>query len=390
MDFKIIEEHNLARLREKKSAGAICSVHVNGEKVYENYFGYSDIEARKPMQADSIFRLASMSKPVTGIAVMQLVEQGKIGLFDDISKFIPELKDFVVGKFDENRKIVPAAKARRGINIFQLLNHCSGLGQAEIGYSYMDTNPRKYFPQPGEVLSDVAPRYGDYLLDCNPGEAFGYGAHIPYDLLGRVVEIASGMNFNDYIQKNICAPLGMTDTTYHLSAEQRKRVVKMYYAPGIDGKDGELFRSGPADNSNFGNYPESYEGGSCCLMGTCRDYEKIAEMFAQGGTLNGNRILSEDTVRLMSTPLTHPTTLCYNIGQVWGLSMRVVNTTDPNGPLFPGTFGWSGAYGTHFIISPAQHLSAVYFSNLSNAGGSGAPASLEFEADVTNVLRKNL
>lgn len=390
MDFSRIEEHNLALIRENKSAGAVCSVHLDGEKVYENCFGYADIEAKKPMRPDSVFRLASMTKPVTGIAVMQLVEKGKIGLFDDVSKYVPELRDFRIGRKDADGKVVFCEKARRGFTVFQLLSHCSGFGQGEIGFFYMDTDPKKYQPQPGETLADVLPRFSDYPLDSQPGEETGYGAHVAFDLLGRIVEIASDMTLHDYVQKNICAPLGLTDTTFHMNDEQRKRLVTMYYAPGIDGKEGTLVPDGIPDTENFHGYPESYEAGSCCLVGTARDYARIAEMFAQGGTLDGARILSEDTVRLMSTPLTHPTTRGYNIGQVWGLSMRVINTTDPAFPLFTGTFGWSGAYGTHFIVSPAQHLSAVYFANLSNACGSGAPASIQFETDVSSIVREYL
>lgn len=388
-NFDIIDKHNEARIAEGKNVGATCIINVGGKKVYEKCYGLADIPNNKPITPDNLFRLASMSKPITGIAVMQLVEQGKIGLFDDISKYIPELHDFNLGIYDEKTgNVTIGEKARRGINVFQLLNHCSGLGQAMVGFTYMDKFPKKYRPQSGETLADVTPRYHDYPLDCNPGDAFGYGAHIPFDLLGRIVEVASDMKFSDYLKKYITDPLGMTDTTFHMTDEQRSRLVKLYYAPHLDGKDGDI--SEDPMTTNFGGYPESYEGGSCALIGSARDYSKIAEMFLNYGTLDGVKILNEDTVRLMSTPLIRPTMPGYNHNELWGLSMRVVTSLDPNYPLLPGTFGWSGAYGTHFIVCPSHNFTAVYFANLSNAGGSGAPASLEFEKDVTKVIRESV
>lgn len=382
-DFSGIRKHSEGRIASKLLVGCGNSVKINGETVWEDYDGFASAESKKPITADSIYRLCSMSKPITGVAVMQLVEQRKIDLFDSIAKFVPTLTGFGVGAFGENGEFVKVADAERDITVFDLLTHTSGLAQADFGFQMSDkVIMREYFKQ-GAKLADVVPHFNKVLLDSQPGAAMGYGAILAYDLLGYIVEVVSGMPYGEYLKKNLTGPLGMVDTTFHPTAEQMDRVVDLYEA------NGETWKLEPRSTTeSMYGIPQSYEAGSAGLFGTLRDYQTFAEMLLNFGTYKGVKILDANLVRLMSTPLNRPDTVGYNIGQVWGLSMRVINNPDPNMVPPAGTFGWSGAYGTHFIVCPRCNLSAVYCTNLTNAGGSGAYTAFEFEQDIFGALKK--
>lgn len=381
LDFSAIAAHNEERIKNKILVGCVTEVRIGGETVWESVHGMADIENGRKMHKDAIFRLASMSKPITGAAVMQLVESGKIGLYDDISKYIPVLKDFWIGGKDENGDLIRAAKASRGITVFDLLTHSSGLAQDVLGFDQFGDPATGIHPKAGDTLATAIPRLKDILLDCEPGSAMGYGAISAFDTLGYIVECVSGMTYGEYLQKNIFDPLGMRDTTFHPTPEQLKRLVKIYTADGT-------VTPGPDVRENMITLPESYEGGSSCLLGTLPDYVRFAECLKNEGTLDGVRILKPETVLAMRTAQTAPHVRGYNPHQVWGLSMRVVTSEDPNSVLPKGTYGWSGAYGTHFIICPKYDLTAVYCSNLLNGGGSGAPTAFELEEDIMRELKK--
>lgn len=173
-DFSAIKAHSEERIRNKILVGCVTEVNINGETVWSSVHGMADISEQKKMSRDAIFRLASMSKPITGAAVMQLVEKGRLGLYDDISKYIPQLKNFGIAGQNEQGEIIRIADASRGITLFDLLNHSSGLAQDTLGFYQYDT--MNFRPQKGEKLSDVIPKYKDILLDCDPGTAMGYGS----------------------------------------------------------------------------------------------------------------------------------------------------------------------------------------------------------------------
>lgn len=380
-DFTAVRKHSLDRIAKHLLAGQGALIKIGGETVWEDYTGFSSIENNVPVTADSIFRLASMTKPVTAVCIMQLFERGKVGLLDDVSKYVPELKEFHVAKLADDGTIIDGGKAHRGITIFDILTHTSGLAQGDLGYRQ---SGEFFFPKyyvRGAGISDVMPHVGELLLDSEPGAAMGYGAHVPFDLLGYIVELASGIPFGDYVRENVTGPLGMRDTTFHLSPDQKKRLVGMYEAGEPEAK--LVF---PDVFDGMIGIPESLEIGSAGLFGTVPDYSRFAEMLLGLGTLDGVRILNETSVRLMSTPLVRPGTIGYNTEQVWGLSMRVINSPSGQGPLPSGTFGWSGAYGTHFVVCPEKDLTAVYFINLINAGTVGGGTAVEFEADVFGAL----
>ncbi len=380
MDFSAITKHQEERIANKKLVGSVAKINIDGKTVWNSAHGFSDMGAKKKMSTNSLFRLASMTKPIAGTAAMQLVESGKLGLHDDISKYIPELKDFCLGAKDENGKIINIGKATRGIEVFHLLTHTSGLAQDAIGYEQFDApdiHPRK-----GDTLATAVPRYKNILLDNEPGSAMGYGAIAPFDVLSRIVEIVSDMTFEDYIKKNITDPLGLNDITFHPTAEQLSRLVRIYEI------EENNIKEIPDVRENMLTLPETLASGAACLLGTVDDYMIFAECLLNDGELNGTRILKPETVKMMRTPQITPEVRGFNQEQVWGLSMRVVTDRRPEAVLPYGTYGWSGAYGTHFIICPELKLCAVYATNLTNAGGSGAPTAFEFEKDIMDVIRK--
>lgn len=382
-DFSDIRKHSEGRIASKVLVGCGNSININGETVWEDYDGYASLESKKPIKADSIYRLCSMSKPITGVAVMQLVQQRKIDLFDSIAKYVPELTGFGIGALDKDGNFVRVAEAERDITIFDLLTHTSGLAQAEFGFAMSGKVIQEKYFKPGMTLKDVVPKFIDILLDSQPGAAMGYGAIMAFDLLGYIVEVVSGMSYGEYLKKYITGPLGMADTTFHPTAEQMDRVVDLYEATG------EAINLYPhSTTESMLGIPQSYEAGSAGLFGSLPDYRIFAEMLLNFGEYKGVRILDPNIVRFMSTPLNRPDTIGYNIGQVWGLSMRVINNPDPNMIPPAGTFGWSGAYGTHFIVCPRCNLSAVYCTNLTNAGGSGAYTAFEFEQDIFKALKE--
>ena len=183
-DFSEIRKHSEGRIASKVLVGCGNSVKINGETAWENYFGYSSLESKKPVKADSIYRLCSMSKPITGVAVMQLVQQKKVDLFDSVARFVPELTGFGIGALDKDGNFVRVADAERDITVFDLLTHTSGLAQADFGFQMSGkVIQEKYFKQ-GATLKDVVPKFINILLDCQPGAAMGYGAIMAYDLLG--------------------------------------------------------------------------------------------------------------------------------------------------------------------------------------------------------------
>ena len=378
MDFSIIKKHQEERIEKKVLVGSVIKINIDGKTVWNSAHGWADLESDKKMSTDAIFRLASMSKPITGVAVMQLVESGKIGLHDDISKYIPELKDFSIGVRDKDGKIINGGKATKGIQVFHLLTHSSGLAQADIGFEQFELPG--IHPVENDTLETIVPRYKNILLDCDPGTAMGYGAIAPFDVLSRIVEVVSGMTFSEYLKKNIFEPLGLKDITFHPTEEQRSRLLSIYNADGTITKH-------PATTQNMIGLPETQESGAACLLGSMDDYMVFAECLLNDGELNGVRLLKPETVKMMRTAQITPDVLGYNEECVWGLSVRVITDKRPESVLPYGTYGWSGAYGTHFIVCPELKLVAVYGSNLTNAGGSGAPTAFELEQDIMSVLK---
>jgi CubicO group peptidase (beta-lactamase class C family) len=378
----LIERHIAAR----SFSGAVALVARNGRIGYHEAFGQMDIEAKKPMVKDGIFAIMSMTKVVVGVATLMMMEEGKVRLQDPVSKFIPEWKDMTVAVS------LPAAPAGRGagaapapaaggrgggaaepryytvpiereVQIRDLLTHTSGV----VSGTNSNFANRAVAAGPKETLADYIPRLGKVPLEFQPGTRWAYSAAAGFDVLSRVVEVASGMPIDRFVKQRIFDPLEMKDTSY-VAPTGNPRLVKLYSRTGNELR--------PAQYPNFVN--GIYFSGGGGLFSTPADYAQFAMMLANGGELGGKRLLSPRMVELMGSVFAPDTLPGRPRGESYGLSVRVVN--DPvarNSLLSEGSFGWSGAYGTHFWVDPKQKLAAVVMTQTSNQ---------EFLRDFENMV----
>ena len=348
--------------------GAGVLVKQNGETIFRGFFGTADGE--KPLGENSIFRLASMTKPITAVAALRQMDKGLISLDDTLDKYIPEYAEMQIGSFvDGKLKIVGPAKTK--ITIKHLLTHSSGLGCGDVGGVY----GRIFSPEIEYDLESATRAYGSRAIAFDPFSAQQYSARMGFDCLARVVEITSGMTFDKYLQKEIFEPLGMVETTFVPTEEQWDRV-----GPPHDRKDDRAIFL-PLDREHlFGKLPLTYFCGGAGLVSTLSDYEKFADMLLAGGVAaNGERILKEETVRLMRTPAV-PESIMQDT-QRWGLGVRVMVAPTHTGlPL--NSYGWSGAYGTHYWVDPDNKIVAIYLKTSYYDGGAGCRTANNIEKDV--------
>ena len=344
-------------------SGAVTLVARNGRIVHFEAHGLMDLETKKPMAKDAIFRIASMTKPITGVAVMMMVEEGKIRLTDPVSKFIPEFKDTRVAMGRDTISPRPSGNrggqpdfylvpAYREITIRDLLTHTSGLMSGGIGAREAARSTPK---SPNETLASYVPRLGAVALDFQPGTDWAYSGAAGPEVLGRIVEIVSGLPYDQFLRTRIFEPLGMKDTFFYPPDDRRPRMVTLY-SRSPNGLQKNPNQDGFSTRTFFG------AGGS--LMSTAEDYAQFAQMLLNGGQLNGQRLLSPTTVRLMASnhvgdmfngKLGRPAH-----GMGYGLLVGIVEDPVASGlRVSPGTFGWDGAYGTQAWIDPKEKMVSI-------------------------------
>ncbi|MBQ1258336.1 MAG: beta-lactamase family protein [Clostridia bacterium] len=344
-------------------AGGSILVRKNGETVAEVYAGEADIALGVPVTKDSIFRLASMSKPVAAAAVMLLVQENKVDITDPLCKYLPEFKDLCVGIKEENGRIAPVTPDRP-VTVEDLLRHRSGMGQGEISASFGVNEVHQ-----GMTLKERAEAVARCPLDFQPGAEAGYSALTAFDVLGRVVEVVSGTAFEVFLKEKFFDPLGMTDTTFFLNEAQKKRLVRLY-----DRSGGTLTDSyAPGEISS--PFMFSYPSGSAGLFGTLTDYDKFVQMLAGRGV----RILTDETLgKMAQADQSHMSKT-----GAWGLGMHVFNRKSVSSrALSQNTFGWSGAFGTHFYIDPVNDVTMTLMVNRMDIGGSDSYVSFGMEEAV--------
>jgi len=300
------------------------------------------------MAKNSIFRIWSMSKVVAGVAILVLMEEGKIRLNDPVSKFVPEFKGMKVAVMQDRPAGSPpqfyTIPATREITIQDLLTHVSGLGSGPASSSEMPRIARK----PGDTLADYIPRWGTTPLDFQPGSRWTYSPLAAFDTLGRVVEVASGQTFDKFLRTRIFDPLEMKDIFFQPEERHMPRVPSTYH------RDGDALKKTDAMNHMFGT---GYFSGGGGLFATTEDYAKFGEMLAEGGQLNGKRLLSPKTVELMASVFVPDTLPGRSPGRGFGLSVQVVSDPIAAGMrVSKGSFGWDGAYGTHFWVDPKEKI----------------------------------
>ncbi len=353
---------------------AAAAVVCKDKLVYRNFFGNAG--ENTPVNATSLFRMASMTKPVTAVCVMRQIEEGKLSLEDSVETYIPALANMQVGEANENGELVGSHPSPRPFTVKDLLTHSSGLGSGVL----FD----RLFWRDHELhgtIGDMAGEWGSAYLQFDPGSAFSYSGLVGFDVLAHLVELTSDLPYEEYARKYLFAPLDMNDTCFTPTPEQWNRMVQMHAT--------EEGKAVPVDMGNhvFGNLPLTYHSGGAGLVSSLDDYTRFAHMLTCDGTSFGVRILREETVKSMRIPqlpyMTPGTDETYS----WGLSMRVA--TADNGsqaPLRKDSYGWSGAYGTHFWCDPVRQICAVYCSNMTTAGGSGALTARHMEKAVMDNL----
>jgi CubicO group peptidase (beta-lactamase class C family) len=361
------------RIAAGEMAGAVAIVARKGKVAHLTARGVMDLESKQPVTPATMFRIASMTKPVTSIALMMMVEEGKVRLNDPVSRYIPEFRGQKVAvALPAGRGAAapaPAAGGRGGrgaapnyysvpaareVTIKDLLTHVSGLSSGQMSNSSVQPVARKQ----GEKLADYIPRLGSTVLEFQPGSRWAYSAQAGHDTLGRIVEIASGMPLNEFFSKRIFEPLGMKDISFWPSDAQWPRVASVYQR-GANGLT--------KNNNPNGMSSEVYFMGSGGLISTAEDYLPFGVMLANGGELNGKRVLGAKTVEMIRAEHVPDTLPGRNPGEGYGLGVRVVTDHVKRGTMLStGTFGWSGVYGTHFFVDPVEQTVGVLLVQTAN------------------------
>lgn len=372
---ELLENRMAEDLADGRIGGAGLCVMQDGKEIYKKYFGKKNQTKNIPLDDGdaTLFRLASMTKPITAAAVLIQVSRGLIDLDEPVTKWLPEFADMDIGVLDENRQVVRTGKAKTSLTPRLLLNHTNGLGSMEVG----DVQFAAMTQEDKRDIDHVLACYKDFALAFEPATAQFYSPVAAFDLLAKVVEMTSGMTYDKFLKENIFDPCGMTDTTFAPSLDQWDRMITMHGREEADGK-GVSVDAPVTEGCVFGDFPVTWFAGGAGLASTLPDYVKFAEMLAHGGvTADGVRILPEALVKEMGSVQVEDSVMCPPVQ--WGLAVRVISG-DCHMPR--GCFGWSGAYGSHFWVDPENKITAVYMKNSAYDGGAGAVSSLHFEQDV--------
>jgi CubicO group peptidase (beta-lactamase class C family) len=386
--LKRIDQMIQRRIDAGELTGAVTIVARKGKVVHLEAQGVMDLESKKPMTKDTMFRVASMTKPVTGLAIMMMIEEGKVRLTDPVSRYIPEFRGMKVAvplPAQGGRGAAPAAAApggrgapapqfytvpaEREITIRDLLTHVSGLASGPMSNS----ETQKLNRRPEENLASYIPRLGTTPLEFQPGSRWAYSAQAGFDTLGRIVEIVSGMPLDQFFRQRIFDPLGMKDIYFWPPDDRWPRVASVYTRTA----------NGLQKSQNPNNMSSKvYFMGSGGLITTAEDYLPMGVMLANGGQLNGKRLLSPKTVEMMRSVHAPDTLPGRTPGEGYGLSVRVVSDHAKRGTLLStGSFGWSGAYGTHYFVDPVEQVVAVMMVQTSNQ---------EVNGDFENMVMQSI
>jgi CubicO group peptidase (beta-lactamase class C family) len=349
---------------DKGPAGCACSVTYQGETRFEDYVGLQDLESAKPITADTIYRIYSMSKVVTCVAALMLYERGLFLLNDPLEEYLPEFKDPKVYRMTEKgEKYITSAT--RSIRIKDLFTMTSGLTYEGDG-NETEREVKKVMQLLRRDNTFNVRKLSEALakipLAFDPGTEWRYG--LSHDVLGALIEVLSGKTFGEFLSEEIFQPLSMNDTFFKIPDEKKHRLCSLY----VRNEEGSLLKNTRLDEQY---QPGTlFESGGAGLLSTLSDYSTFAHMLANGGELDGVRILGRKTVELMSTNhLTSDQLSFYNwdylAGYGYGLGVRTMKSPPAGGSNSSiGEFGWSGLAGTWVLIDPKEKLSAVYMQQM--------------------------
>jgi CubicO group peptidase (beta-lactamase class C family) len=358
---RVLNEH----VASDRLAGAVALALRDGKVVYEKAVGWADKESGTRMAPDSLFRIASQTKAVTSTAILILMEEGRLSITDPVSRYLPSFAKSVVSMPGaEADAVVPATRA---ITIRDLLTHTSGLSygtdaRLSARYAAAGLGPAAgngwYTADKTEPICDTMDRLGTLPLAAQPGASWVYGYST--DVLGCVVERASGQPLDVFVRERITDPLKMSDTYFFLPETKRARLTTVYGS----GAGGTIVRApeGPRGQGHYVDGPRRSFAGGAGLVSTARDYARFLEMVRRGGELDGVRILSPRTVLLMTT--NQVGTLHSSTGLGWSLAFETTDRFGANGLSAPGSFGWGGAYGSVYRVDPTERLTMVLMIQL--------------------------
>ncbi len=363
---KVLEQ----AVARKHLAGAVYLVSQKGKVVLEGAVGMQDVEAKKPIKMDTIFRIASMSKPITSAAAMILVDDGKLRLDDPLSKYVPEFKAPVVAvsRKEDGKVAWSTEPARRAITIHDLLTHTSGIGYRFANHPYL--GPRFVKAGVSDGLSETPGTIGDNVkriagvpLVSQPGTRFVYGLNS--DVLGRVIEVASGKTLAEFFRERLFEPLGMKDTAFVLPKEKQGRLAALYEPD----RNGVIHRIGTKPVTRgllvySATYPTAegskYYSGGAGLVSTAGDYHRFLRMLLNKGELDGKRVLKSETVAQMTRDQLGK--IAAGGGPRFGYGFGIETRKDAVPPA--GSYSWGGIFYTHFWVDPKNEVCGVLMTQL--------------------------
>lgn len=363
--IKNIDEIAQYDFDNNKVFGSAYYVYDNGETV-EKCYGNMSLNSDMPITNTTLFRLASMTKPITAVATLVAMEKGFLSLDDTVDKYIPAFKQI---------QIKDASGAISGVKnlptILNILTHTSGIGSDSQKLAAMTGADQA-------TLDSAITFYIGSGLDFEPGTKQAYSATGAFDVLVKIIETATGEDYLQFLQKNIFEPCNMKDTTFIPTDEQWTRVVDMHQQA-----NGENAIATLPEGCIFGNVPVTHYLGGAGLVSTLQDYANFAKMLLNDGQGENGKVISKTSVKLLSSPQISTDVMPGNAR--WGLGVRVI--TEDNYPFLPvGAFGWSGAYGSHFWIDPVNNVFAVYMKNSFVDGGASNESANKFEKAVYTAL----
>lgn len=347
--------------------GVVSLVARKGKVVYLDAVGQRDVENKAPMTTDTIFRIASMTKPIASVALMMLYEEGHFLLNDPIAKFLPEFANMKVAQVASNEervgapyKLVPAARA---LTFKHVLTHTAGFANTYRGITQPELAKLREARKPNDTIGDMVKRLAALPLNFHPGDAWEYGPAT--DVVGRLVEVISGQTLDEFQQKRIFAPLKMKDTHFYLPQNKLARFAAVYQPDPANGNKIKL-QEAPTPESRYVKAPHVYFSGAGGLVSTAADYVRFHQMMLNGGELDGARILGRKTVELMT--VNHIGDLPVWLsgpGYGFGLGYSVVKDLGQAGISGSvGQYGWGGAFCTYFWVDPKEEMIGIMMTQV--------------------------
>lgn len=400
MKLNLIDETMEHYMKNGEMAGAVLYVHRNGETLYQNKWGSADVQGKLPVGYDTtIFRMASLSKVVTAVGVLKLIEQGKLGLDDSVSAYLPEFafprvvdderfdgmeafQRYFIRKEPAPLQNVKTKPADRELTVRDLLTHSSGLEMGGYGLLSRTANATEE-----DTLKERVGQFAGMALDFQPGTATGYSPMANFDVLARMIEVITGQEFYEYMRREIFLPLDMRNTFYQLPREKKDRLAALYKS--VNGKPADVSGS-DEDLKGIGSIGSRMQSGAAGVLCTAQDMDHLTLMLANEGEYDGRRILEAETVRMLYTETAYQH-LEPEPGMEWGLGVKIRrNPEAAESFATEGSYGWSGAYGTHIVISPKDGLSLTFIMNRADIGGSGSYISRKVEELVFGIFKGSL